>query len=201
MIHVIGPKDPQREDAISTVSHSTTWSRGLSPFVLGPIPCYDGKIAKNMENAWQFSKVYSLHVDANGEPMDSYFQWRDRGWEDDYAHRYPAGRGARPKFSLWEGRKLTYVEARKAIYIPLYARAVVKTDAYTTLKQLYEDETELWLWDFDGYDHRKLGRTYEQVINDPNRKCGHAFVLAMLLTGLIDAAGKFVDPPSTELPL
>ena len=36
--------------------------QGLSPFFLGPIPMYGGLEAKNMENAWQFSKVYTLYL-------------------------------------------------------------------------------------------------------------------------------------------
>jgi hypothetical protein len=35
--------------------------------------------------------------------------------------------------------------------------------------------------DFDAYDHKYEKLTYEQVINDPTRKMGHAFVLAMML--------------------
>lgn len=45
----------------------------------------------------------------------------------------------------------------------------------------YEKLGELWLWDFDAYDHRALGMTYEDVINNPTKKCGHAFILAMML--------------------
>jgi hypothetical protein len=34
------------------------------------------------------------------------------------------GRGAKPEYSLWDGERLDYIEARKRIYAPLYARAV-----------------------------------------------------------------------------
>lgn len=188
MIHVIGPKDPKHPEAILTVSRSTTWSKGLSPFYLGPIECYDGMFARNMENAWQFSKVYAEFA-KDGEPTEEYFKFRNAGWADSKAHRYPVGKGVKPLYSLWKFadgpfQKLTYIEARKRVYVPLYARAVVETEAYKTLADLYKQKGELWLWDFDGYDHRKLGYTYEQVYNDPVRKAGHAFVLAMLLEGV-----------------
>jgi len=40
------------------------------------------------------------------------------------------------------------------------------------------------MWDFDGFNHRALNMTLRDVINRPERKMGHAFVLAdMLLTG------------------
>ena len=46
-------------------------------------------------------------------------------------------------------------------------------------------ERDLYLWDFDGYDHKMLNLTFDQVINDPDKKMGHAFVIAMLLEGHI----------------
>jgi hypothetical protein len=125
-------------------------------------------------------KVYDRHIE-NGEPHKAYFEWAVRGWLSDEAHRYPMGKGAKPEYSYWDGQKLSYVEARKKIYAPLYAGAVEHTDAFKRLKEIYEAEKEIWLWDFDAYDHHKLGMTYEQVINSETRKMGHCFVLGMLL--------------------
>ena len=193
MVTVIGPRDPQVEDAILTVSRSKTWSKGLSPFFLGPIPCYGGLVSLNMENAWQYAKTYAMHTDANGDPTDAYFAWRDYGWNKQAADRYPAGRGMKPEFSWWDGQKLSYVEARRAIYVPLYAKAVVKTRAWEMLKTIYDAKGNVTLWDFDGYDHRKLGMSYADVVESPNRKCGHAFVLAMLLEGVLDQVVPGID--------
>ncbi len=185
MIHVLGPKEPKHPDAIMTVSRSTNWSKGLSPFFLGPIECYDNLFSYNMENAWQYSKVYEDQVGVDGNPNNDYFIFRATGWNNPMAVRYPKGKGVKPSYSYWKFgdkyEKLTYVEARNRIYLPLYAKAVVNTEAYKILVDLYKQKGELWLWDFDGYDHRKIGYTYRQVFNDPNRKAGHAFVLAALL--------------------
>ncbi len=206
MVTVIGPRDPKVEGAILTVSRSTTWSKGLSPFFLGPIPCYAGLVAANLENAWQYGKVYLQHVGLDGSPTDQYFTWRDYGWAKKTADRYPAGRGAKPEYTWWDGEKLTYVQARRKVYIPLYARAVAKTPAFEMLRTIYDAKGTVTLWDFDGYDHRRLGRTYNEVVNDPNRKCGHAFVLAMMLEGVLDQVvpGVFECPPdsvSAEKPI
>ena len=101
------------------------------------------------------------------------------------AHRYPMGKGAIPLFSYWNGEKLTYVEARKKIYIPLYYKAVKDTEAFDILKQKYDDlkaqEKDLYLVDFDAYRHKKMDMSYKEVVNCENRKMGHAFVLAMML--------------------
>jgi len=48
-------------------------------------------------------------------------------------------------------------------------------------KTVYEKWGELWLWDFDSYDYIKLGMTLQDVINCETRKCGHGFILAMML--------------------
>lgn len=63
---------------------------------------------------------------------------------------------------------------------------VGKTKAFSTLKNLYKTSKEdIYLWDFDGYNHKKLGMTYEDAMNHPALKMGHAFVIAMLIEGVI----------------
>lgn len=175
------------------------WCSEFSPFFLGPIELYrnpaDGTMytAKNMENAWQFCKVYGQFTDADGRsPSAAYWQWAVRGWNDTKPHRFPLGRkGVKPLYSLWEGKRLNYIEARKTIYAPLYAKYVEQTDAYRKLKELYEqhcygkadgeEERPMALLDFDGWDHLGQGYTLEEVIDLPKPKMGHAFVLAGLL--------------------
>ena len=183
---------------INTCHNGEDWMGGLSPFTLGPVPLFirtDGPdpkmptalidefsfFSRNMENAWQFAKVYEEHADANGNPTQAYWDWAIKGWNSERAYRYPMGRGRKPLYSLWGGEKLGYVEARKRIYAPLYARAVVKTHAYGVLHEMNVTHNGLIiLRDWDGYD--RGDHTLTQVLNDPHRKMGHAFVLEMLLT-------------------
>jgi len=184
-VKVVGPGDksplPDDSTLVYTVSRSSGWSRGLSPFFLGPCELYGGHTAKNVENAWQFSKVYGCHIGIDGNPTDKYFEWAKKGWLDSYAHRYPMGKGARPKYSWWDGKKLGYIEARKKIYVPLYYKAVKDSEAYKKLRELYKEENQLYLWDFDGFDNEKIGMTLKDVINDPGRPMGHAFILKKML--------------------
>jgi len=187
MIHVIGPgyKVPEGAIEINTTSRSDTWSRSLSPFFCGPVDLYQGYTSYNVENAWQFAKVYEYYLEEDGSVGERYFKWAQDGWNDTKAHRYPMGKEAKPLFSYWDGEKFTYTEARKKIYIPLYSKAVQKTFAFEKLKKMHEEGQNLYLWDFDGYDHKALNLSFDEVINDPNRKMGHAFVLAMLLEGYL----------------
>jgi hypothetical protein len=171
---------------VNTTSRaSTEWERSLSPFYLGPVTLYGGFTSHNLENAWQHTKVYKQHTDSAGEPTDAYWEWATAGWLNPRAVRYPMGKGAKPEYSLWDGLKLDYVSARKQIYIPLYAEAVYTSAGFGVLRKLYKELSKnetIALQDFDGYDHVRMNLTLTEVVNNPQRKCGHAFVIAMLLT-------------------
>jgi hypothetical protein len=170
------------ETEVNTTSRTKVeWQRGLSPFFLGPCRLYGPHVAKNMENAWQFSKVYTTHVDIHGDPTHIYWDWAKKGWASDWAHRYPMGHAQRPLYSFWDGERLDYIEARKKIYVPLYAEAVLQTPAWAELQRRFRDGEKLALRDFDGYDNVPKGMSLTDVLNCSSRKMGHAFVLLALL--------------------
>jgi hypothetical protein len=164
-----------------TSSHST-----LSPFLLGPVQLYSRLIAENMENGWQYAKLYAEHADKAQEPTHDYWEWARNGWANTRAVRYPMGKGARPICSLWAGERLGYIEARKRIYMPLYSQAVrfYAMAAYGLIRKA-AFAGDIVIKDYDAYNHRHLGYSWDDVINDPERKMGHGFVLAMMLEGLI----------------
>lgn len=196
-VTVVGPRNHPRLDVINTTSRgSDPRFIELSPFHLGPVDCYaedDGVMpvmlrARNMENAWQYSKLYREHADFDGDVFKvskRWADWRDAGFAKERADRYPMGKGAVPLCSYWAGRYLSYIEARREIYIPLYSKAVRKTSAYAELERVYKEKGEIVLWDFDGYLHRNLGMSFDDVIACTSRKMGHAFVLAMMLEGAL----------------
>jgi ribulose bisphosphate carboxylase small subunit len=176
-VKVIGPGQ-RRDGALDVTSRSTNWGKELSPFYLGPCTTPEGIVASNVENLWQFSKVYAEFVDSEKNPTALWREWSRHGMKLKRAVRYPAGKGAIPLFSFWKNQKLDYIEARKQIYLPYYRDAVKKTRAWKLLKSHYEDKREIVLFDFDGHGDT---RTLKQVLNDPNKKMGHGYVLAMML--------------------
>lgn len=181
-VHVITPWAKTDLPAYSVVSNSGEWA-SLSPFTLGPVPLYAGYYSQNMENGWQFSKVYPEYVN----DRVGYWGWAKNGWNDPRAHRYPMGKGAVPAYSLWCGDELGYIDARKRIYIPLYSHAV-RFHAYSPLGMLRQKHKlygEIALRDYDSYDRVGLGYTWDDVVNDPSRKMGHGFVLAMMIEGAL----------------
>jgi hypothetical protein len=159
----------------------------LSPFRLGPVPLYGGRVATCLENAWQYCKLYPEHADADGEPTAAYWAWATAGWANPAAQRFPMGRGRVPLCTLWDGARLGYIEARKRVYAPLYARAVVQTASFGHLRREYEAaqarDGHLVLLDFDGWDHVGFGVSLAEVVDLEKPKMGHAFVLAALLEG------------------
>lgn len=187
MIHVVNFqfKTPENAVVVNTTSRSSNWSRGLSPFYLGPVELYNGFESVNVENAWQFSKVYEYYTDPDGNPSALYFKWAEDGWKDSRAHRYPMGKGILPLYSWWGGEKLSYVDARKKIYIPLYSKAVKNSSAFEALKTLHVINNDIYLQDFDAHNLVPGDIDYMTLVENPNIKVGHAYVLAMMLEGVI----------------
>lgn len=179
---------PKGIKVVDTTSNSKEWS-GLSPFILKAISQNTGRCVI-FENLWQYSKVYKQH-DNGGTPSPDWYVWRRQGFDNPRAQRYPMGKGAVPEYSWWQtwqdgkvvSEKLDYVQARKKIYIPIYSREVVCTESFKNLQKVYHEEPDLILLDYDAYDHKALGMTLKDVVNNPKRKCGHSFVLLSLLTG------------------
>lgn len=170
----------------------------LSPFFLGPVKLpftfvrndpTSFWVSRTMENAWQYSKVYVDQVDpATQEPLASWFDWAKEGFNNTSAVRFPKGPGARPLYSFGGFKadgtviRLKYVEARFRIYAPLYAQLV---DASPTglnhLRTILQKYGTITLRDFDGWDRSARNMTLKDVMYNPNHKCGHGFVLAMML--------------------
>lgn len=180
---------------INCTSLGNTYQIGhdLSPMFLGPCKLYGGHVSQTVENAWQYSKVYPKHVGSDGNPTPEYFEWAHDGWAQSRGCRHPMGKDAKASYYWWDNRKLSRVEARKEIYVPLYVQQVTKVsnrtfDALKTrwLMMKVNKKGTLYLMDVDDYD--TTGMTLSQVLNNPSKSLGHGYVLAMLLTE--DAALK-----------
>lgn len=193
MITIVGPREAPKAPKGEYPWFVNTTSRSLlplgkqfSPFLLGPVPLYEGAPAGealNFENVWQFSKVYQKHMDENGDPSKEWIAWARKGFRNPKAFRYPMGKGAKPEYAYWEGDKLLYIEARKRIYIPLYKQGIKthRKEAFAALCKLYEQERRLMLWDYDGYNRKKLNLSPEDVVECADKTMGHAFVIEQLL--------------------
>ena len=169
---------------IDVTSHATDIFRQLSPLYLGPIDLYDGYISRNMENAWQYTKVCRNHIGISGDPMPEYFEWALSGWYSPFANPH-ACHGLPAVYHWWAGRKLDRITAQREIALPLYCTAAKKTEAYAQLKQLYDSGKNICLIDYDGFDYESEGLTPNDIISSPTQVLGQSFMLKWLLEGII----------------
>lgn len=203
--------------------------KDFSPFFMGPVVTRDGLIAHIFEHYWHASKVFPCHVDYMGDIKNEYWQWRKEWFDktkvtDKTASRRPhtllGYKDSDCLYSLycngtnWE--RLSYVEARKKMYISEYAKLVVNSDSYKWLKKLYEEGKIIALVDFDGFNYysevvkEKLYKHYinkckkndivptktlsdflgiknmKDAINCEFTPVGHSFIIKMLLEGDIE---------------
>jgi hypothetical protein len=180
------PRDFVCDLEVSPVSRGTLEEQTLSPFLLGPCRTPNNVEFQNMENLWQFSKVYPQlgHVETEGPnkglPNDTWSDWHLQGAADSYAHRYPAGRGQVPAYSYWGRYCLSYIVARKMVYIPEYAMLAAEVPLYKQLRREYRKGANIIIRDFDAYSIWNSDMTLLDVFNG-QRRAGHGFVLAAML--------------------
>jgi len=187
-IYVINKFQPNPYEGVEVDTTSHGSFKDLSPFYLGPLKDpHTGEPCRLLENYWQYSKVYSTQFDkASKMPSFEYYMWRQKGFESRKAVRYPMGKGTRPIGSLFNNQMLGYLEARMAIYIPAYCELVKHTKSYALLyKWMHQDNRNIILRDFDGFDYHAMNRSLYEVMCDPRRTLGHAFIIAAMLTGEI----------------
>jgi hypothetical protein len=141
-----------------------------------------------------------------------YFAWRQKGMNCKYAVRYPVGYNQRHRclFSLAENedgtvnpKPLKYIEARKAIYVPLYIKLVKEKEQFKELKERLERGESLLIIEVDtchqeslSYYKEKYGVTDDFIqentmlvtkenldimLNDEKHPFGHGYCLAMAL--------------------
>ncbi len=171
---------PGDYEVINVTSRGINKWKEFSPFMVRPF-YYDNILVQNIENFWQFSKVYEEHIDSNDEIKPEWFEWRLNGWKSKYAYRYPMGKGRKPKFLYWNGDRLTYIEARKKVYFPYYAYSIKDLQIFKDLQTKYLNNEKLAILDFDVYRFDLLGMSLDDVINCETKKAGHGFVIYKLL--------------------
>ena len=209
------------------------FEKDLSPFYIGPVISSDGVKANIFEIFWQCGKVYPPHDD-NGKPNQAFFAWRNKFYAlnkvskelmrhacEDLGYQHSDCR----YFAYFNQEKeewipLDYVESRKKVYIPEYAKLVYNTDSFKWLKTLVDKGQKIALLDFDGFNYHSetaMKKRYKAFVNKyPNTKLkekdflaiksmkdvtncpflavGHAFTLKLLLQGDIEVvAGEVID--------
>lgn len=209
------------EKVVVMMKSSKYWE--LSPYYL---KTEEGWI---MENMWQFSKVYEkapkstqkysrwdptviwdhpaeTHV-IDGGLTDAYWDWRKKGFENEYAVRYPVGFHHRKNclyaFVRDPSERLDYVESRKKLYVPMYIDLVRKQPKFKELQKKLRDGVNLLILEVDGPHQESIGyyrerygvgtdfikngtmlatpENLEIMLNDAKYPFGHGYCLAAAL--------------------
>lgn len=176
----------------------------VSPMLLGPVLDDNNKeYALNIEDGWQCSKVWPFHFvdgDKNDDWLENWCEWSRRGRFSGLAkrHRTPKSTGKKqetdeinpnkPLFSYYQGKRMSYGEARKVMYCRWYAQLAVETDAFKDLYARYQSGEKMVLLDYDGLDRNNADQNVDltpeklrELIEDDSRPFGHGLVLACLL--------------------
>ena len=211
------------------MSEHPNFAREISPFYIGPVISSDGVRAEIFEIFWQCGKVYPCHDDG-GKPNADYFEWRNFFYSQTectkdlmrhtcksigYEHR-DARYFAHFDSKRGEYVALGYVEARKRVYFPEYAKLVYNTESFAYLKSLVQAGRKIALVDFDACNYNEeCGmekeytayvnkckrdhveprhtlddfleiRSLRQLVNAPFMRVGHGCVIKALLQGDIE---------------
>lgn len=161
------------------------------------------------------AEVHVVFSESDGEEeaeiQPEYFKWREKLQNAKEAIRYPVGFNHRHKclFAFQDddgGVPLDYIESRKAIYVPLYEKLVVKKPLFKKLKRMVDDGVNVIIVEVDGPHQESLDyyvdtyggdgvgedfieestmlATHENLdimLNDPKHPYGHGYCLARLL--------------------
>ena len=158
-----------------------TFARDLSPFFIGPLVSSDGVKAEIFEIFWQCGKVYPCH-DQGGKPNAAYFEWRNKFYAEstctkDLMRHACKSLGYEHKDTLYfayfdkekqEYIPLNYVEARKKVYFPEYAKLIYNTESFQYLKSLVDSGKKIALVDFDACNYNEkcaMLKQYEAYLN------------------------------------
>lgn len=176
----VGNKNPEYPGFTPIVvmmkSHSK-WS-SLSPYY----STINGYI---MENIWQFSKLYpdlpasaqkysaydnfriwewsnEKHLD-NDIITDKYWNWRQAGFNNKYAVRYPPGIHNMHKcaFSVFVNldgstERLNYIQSRKKVYLPTYVESIKSLPQFKELQQRLVKGENILIIETDGPHQESL---------------------------------------------
>ena len=153
---------------LTSRNRDKSFARQVSPFYVGPVTGTDGATSDSLEVFWQVGKVFPHH-DNGGRPSEEYFSYRDK--------MYSAKKGEIPKpvmrhpyrefgyeaddmlyWAWWnretgEYEKLSYLEGRKKVYIPEYAKLIAGSGALKWMKSLLDEGKKIALLDFDGFNY------------------------------------------------
>jgi len=165
-----------------------------------PIVETDGVVFHNFEMYWQGNKAYKElgHVVKNEKTGEwdltaKFWAWRKK-WaavkydkKNKYKRKLPGTSGIKPIFGYYEGKKLTYVEARD-VYLRKYCEKIKELPVMDALLEKLKNGEKIMLIDGDGpflseypQGHEPTTEFIQKMSDDPNHPFGHGYCVAYIL--------------------
>jgi hypothetical protein len=182
--------------------------------------CYE-QVPKTIQKKSRYSNTViwshnkEIHLDKDGNTTEEYLKWRLKGMHCKHPVRYPVGFNYRSmcKFALQENddgtinnTKLNYIEARKAIYLPVYCNLVRMEALFHELQARLNSGENLLIIEVDGPHQESMDyyknmykvednfiendtmlvndRNIDIMLNDDKHAFGHGYCLAMALLNM-----------------
>ena len=150
---------------------------------LGPIKHDDEDLpyCNNLENYFQYNKVYEKEVDSNGKIKKEFYEMRIKGYKDDKPHRRKYTKQDKCLYSLWKDKKYNYIESRY-FYCHYYEMLAKKEDDYKHLVKLINKGYNIMICGYDAYEmnENNVKESYLSV----DKPFGHERVLYTMLRGV-----------------
>ena len=149
---------------------------------------------QNMENMWQFSKIYSVDVDADGNVTDKFYKRREQGMLDPKPHRrvFPKNSPVKTLSSYYNGRFYDYQQSRYwyCIYYTFLSR---KVSEYHTIVGYLSMGVNILLLDYDAPDNSHNTPITREYLYSEYKQTNHPFGHAMVLAGDILGIRPWLD--------
>lgn len=208
LIHTTGDLSPYTmKDANGTIMENAWQFAKVFPSVMKQRQ----SVSQFQPNDIRWSHPAEKHMNADGTLTKEYWAWREKGMKHSRWVRYPAGYShhheAKGSVVGIGGEEAVpnkyeivgYIEARQRVYIPKYKEIAILTPQFAELKKMLDAGVNLQINEVDGpryadvypYNQTKDGsieitpEILDALIKNPLQACGHGYVLAGCLLGLL----------------
>lgn len=176
--------------------HHKIWKKVTKQ--LQPLSQYQPNIIR-----WEHPE--EVHMNDDGTIKPEYWSWRQKGFANSRWVRYPTGYkhhheavgsviGTPNNYKI-----ISYIEARKQIYVPKYKEIAVQTELYRKLQEKLDKGINLQINEVDGptyteeYPYNQVvdgsieitAEILDNLLNNPKQAFGHGYTLAGCLLGIL----------------
>jgi len=153
--------------------------------------------AKYLQWEWTTTEKHILELETKTDSQElidkvtilpEYYTWRQSIFDCRHPIRYPNGRGDKYAstcafaLNILTKQRLTYIPARKEIYVKEYARLARATKEYPEILDMFRSGKSLCIIEVDVPDNTVLNMDkLKALLEDPSKAFGHGLVLAMCL--------------------